>query len=135
MDLHNQVPILIFHVLETDVAQDACVVDEDINPAKGLDSGVDDLVAILYRVVVCDGLAASRCDLFDNRVGSLWEQEVSGFEYSRRSVELTLLPPPSPLKEPPKSLTTTLAPREAKKSAYALPSPPPAPVTTTVWPS
>lgn len=47
----------------------------------------------------------------------------------------TLVPPPSPLNEPPKSLTTTLAPREAKKSAYALPSPPPAPVTTTVWPS
>lgn len=42
---------------------------------------------------------------------------------------------PSPLKEPPKSLTTTLAPRDAKKTAYAFPRPPPAPVTTTTWPS
>ena len=42
---------------------------------------------------------------------------------------------PSPLKEPPRSLTTTLAPHEPKKVAYALPNPPPAPVMTTVWPS
>jgi len=42
---------------------------------------------------------------------------------------------PSPLNEPPRSFTTTLAPREAKNRAYALPRPPPAPVTTTVWPS
>jgi hypothetical protein len=45
------------------------------------------------------------------------------------------VPAPSPLKEPPRSLTTTLAPLEAKNKAYAFPSPPPAPVTTTVWPS
>lgn len=38
---------------------------------------------------------------------------------------------PSPLNEPPRSLTTTLAPLEPKKRAYAFPNPPPAPVTTT----
>ena len=43
--------------------------------------------------------------------------------------------PPSPLKLPPKSLTTTLAPLLPKKREYARPRPPPAPVTTTVWPS
>src|SRR5204863_10035562 len=42
---------------------------------------------------------------------------------------------PSPMNEPPRSLTTTLAPRDAKKVAYAFPRPPPAPVTTTVRPS
>jgi hypothetical protein len=47
----------------------------------------------------------------------------------------TLELPPTPLNEPPRSLTTTLAPLDAKKIAYAFPSPPPAPVTTTVWPS
>src|SRR5262245_24867312 len=38
-------------------------------------------------------------------------------------------PVPSPL--PPRSLTTTFAPRFANSSACALPSPPPAPVITT----
>ena len=47
--------------------------------------------------------------------------------------EQTFVPAPSPLKEPPKSFTTTLAPLDAKKRAYDFPRPPPAPVTTTVW--
>ena len=70
--LHHQVPVLIFHVLEADIAQDAGIVDEDIDPAKVLDGSLNDLVAVLDRVVVGDGLAASRCDLLDNLVGGLW---------------------------------------------------------------
>lgn len=71
VNLHHQVPVLIFHVLEADVAQDAGVVDEDIDSAKGLDGSLDNLVAILDRIIVGDGLAASRCDLLDNLVGGL----------------------------------------------------------------
>ncbi len=37
--------------------------------------------------------------------------------------------PPVPSSAPPRSLTTTLAPRRANSSAWARPSPPPAPVT------
>jgi hypothetical protein len=44
-----------------------------------------------------------------------------------------LLSPPAPFNDPPTSLTTTLAPLDAKNRAYAFPSAPPAPVTTTVW--
>ena len=40
-----------------------------------------------------------------------------------------------PLNDPPRSLTTTLAPRAPKNKAYAFPKPPLAPVTTTVCPS
>lgn len=40
-----------------------------------------------------------------------------------------------PLNDPPRSLTTTLAPRAPKNTAYAFPNPPLAPVTTTVCPS
>src|SRR5215212_7401060 len=39
-------------------------------------------------------------------------------------------PPPVPSREPPRSLTTTLAPSLASVNAYSRPSPPPAPVTT-----
>src|SRR5438309_4383805 len=42
---------------------------------------------------------------------------------------------PSPSIEPPRSLTTTLAPRSPSSSAYARPMPRPAPVTTATRPS
>lgn len=54
-------------------------------------------------------------------------------KWQKEKDELTLVDLPSPTWEPPRSFTTTLAPLEAKKVAYALPKPPPAPVTTTVW--
>lgn len=49
----------------------------------------------------------------------------------RQTLELA----PWPLVLPPRSFTTTLAPREARNSAYARPRPAPAPVTTATWPS
>ena len=42
---------------------------------------------------------------------------------------------PSPWTEPPKSFTTTLAPRSANASAWLLPKPLPAPVTMATLPS
>src|ERR1700678_991891 len=43
--------------------------------------------------------------------------------------------PPEPSTEPPRSLTTTFAPRLANSRAWARPRPPPAPVTITTLPS
>ena len=43
--------------------------------------------------------------------------------------------PPSPLTEPPRSLTTTWAPRDASSRACSRPSPPPAPVMIATLPS
>src|SRR5690242_2988337 len=43
--------------------------------------------------------------------------------------------PPVPSTAPPRSLTTTCAPRRASSSAWLRPSPPPAPVTTATRPS
>ena len=68
---------MIFHVLEADVAQNAGIVDEDVDSAKGLDGGLDNPVTILNRVVVCYGLAAGRCDLLDDLVGGLGRDNVS----------------------------------------------------------
>ena len=42
---------------------------------------------------------------------------------------------PSPVNDPPRSLTTTLAPREARRRAWLRPRPPPAPVTMATFPS
>ena len=78
VDLEDEVPVLILHVLEGDVAEDTGVVDEDIDAAELLDGGLDDLVAVLDAVVVGDGLAASGLDLVDNHIGSLFGWFVSG---------------------------------------------------------
>ena len=71
MDGHDQVPILVFHVLEADIPKDTGVVDQDINPAKVLNGGLDDLVSILDRVVVCCGFSTSSLDLIDDYIGGL----------------------------------------------------------------
>lgn len=67
----DQIPILILHVLEADVTEDASIVDEDVDAAKGLDGGLDDPVTILDTVVVGDGLSTGSLDLFDNHVCGL----------------------------------------------------------------
>ena len=60
------------HVLERLVAQDAGVVDDDVDPAEGVERGLDDGLAALGRgdaVVVGDGLAAGGLDLVDDLLG------------------------------------------------------------------
>lgn len=47
VNLHHQIPVLILHVLEADVSENAGVVDEHIDPAERLDGGLDNPVAIL----------------------------------------------------------------------------------------
>jgi len=88
VDLEDQVPVRILHVLEADVPEDAGVVDEHIDASEALDGRVDDLLAVLDRVVVGHGLSAGGLDLVDDDIGGLGE-DVS----SRRA---TPLPPPGP---------------------------------------
>ena len=71
VDLEDQVPILILHVLEADISEDSGIVDEDVDAAERLDGCVDDLVAVLDRIVVGDGLAAGLLDLIDHDIGGL----------------------------------------------------------------
>ena len=71
MDLNDQIPILILHVLKADVPKNTSIIDEHVNPPKLLDSSLDDLLAILDAVVVRDRLAASGCDFVDDNIGGL----------------------------------------------------------------
>ena len=60
------------HVVERLVAQDAGVVDDDVDRAEGVDRGLDDRLAALGRgdrVGVGDGLAAGVLDLVDDELG------------------------------------------------------------------
>lgn len=71
MDLHDQVPVGVLHVLEADVSENSGIVDQDVDSAKGLDGRVDDLVTVLDRVVVGDGLASGSLDLLDYYIRGL----------------------------------------------------------------
>lgn len=68
MDSDNQIPVLICYVLEADVAENAGVVDQDVDATVALDGGLDDLVAILDAVVVGNCLAACGLDLLDDDI-------------------------------------------------------------------
>jgi len=101
------------------VPQDAGVVDDDVDRAELVEGRLDDGLAALGggdAVRVGDGDAAEVVDLLGGLVGrpSSW---------------------PSPLTEPPRSLTTMRAPRRASSSACSRPRPPPEPVMIATWPS
>jgi hypothetical protein len=71
MNVHNEVPVLILHVLEADISQDAGIVDQDVNTSEVLDSGLNDLLAIRYAIVVSYGLTTCSLDFIDDNIGSL----------------------------------------------------------------
>ena len=77
MDLHDQIPVLVLHVLEADVSKDTGVVDKDINPPKFPDCGLNDPFSILNAIVVCNGLASSGFDLVDDNIGGLLTLEMA----------------------------------------------------------
>lgn len=72
MNSHNDVPIGVLHILQSNVSQDTCVVNKHIDPAEVFDGSLDDLIALLNGIVICYGLATSVDDLFDDLVGCLY---------------------------------------------------------------
>src|SRR5439155_23957608 len=69
---HDLVPLLLAHVEDHAVAEDAGVVDEDIDPPEFVDCGLDDVLPAVHGrdgVVVCDCLVALGLDLGDDLVG------------------------------------------------------------------
>jgi hypothetical protein len=120
MDRDHRIPEVLGRVGEALVAQDAGVVDEDVDLAEGREGGLQDVLAardVRDVVVARDGLAAGGLDPGDDRV---------------RHREA---PAPEPSRAPPRSLTTTAAPSAARASACSRPRPPPAPVTIATFPS
>ena len=71
MHFHDQVPVELAHFLEANVTQDASVVDNDINSAKGIDSSLDNLVTELHGVFVCDSDATCGLDFVDNDISGM----------------------------------------------------------------
>ena len=70
MNAVDQIPVILRHLGKADVAQNARVVDQDVDAPKGVDRGLYNLVAIFNRVVVGHSLAAHGLDLGDHFVSS-----------------------------------------------------------------
>jgi len=71
MNIHDQVPVLVLHVLEADISEDTGVVEEDVDAAVVLDGGLNDLVSLGDAVVVGYCFAACGFDLVDDDIGCL----------------------------------------------------------------
>lgn len=71
MDGHDQIPVMVRHVLEADVTEDAGIVDQDVDAAEVLNGRLNDLVAVDDIVVVSHCPTARRDDLSDDLVGKL----------------------------------------------------------------
>lgn len=71
MNSHDQVPVVIRHILEADIPQDPCIVDENVDAAIGMDCCFDDLLTLDNIVVVGDCLSTGRIDLGHDFVGKL----------------------------------------------------------------
>lgn len=128
MNTDYEVPIFLAHVLKANISKYTGIVYQNINPTKCLNGSLNYFFTIFYTIIVRNCTSASRFNLINDNICSLIL--ISNLFYMQR-IDSTLDDAPSPLKEVPRSFTTTEAPLEPKKSAYAFPKPPPAPVTTT----
>ena len=66
MDTMDEVPVFIAHVSKTFVAEDACIVDDDVDAAEVIKGSLYDLFAILHRVVVRYSDTAKLLDFVTN---------------------------------------------------------------------
>jgi hypothetical protein len=74
LEMHpdDRVPLGFGHVREHAIAEDACVVDHDVEPPVRVDGEIDEALRpgeVGDVVAVSDGLAAHRLDLGDDVVG------------------------------------------------------------------
>ena len=66
MDAHDNVPVGVFHVSETEVPDDAGVVDQDIQTAKVSDGRIDKASSIFHTAIVGHGLSPRSHDFVDH---------------------------------------------------------------------
>lgn len=71
MNLDDQIPIFILHILEANIPQNARIIDQDVNPSKILDGCLNDTLAIDHIVVVRNRFPARSSDLVDDHIGGL----------------------------------------------------------------
>lgn len=80
MNSIDQIPILILHILERNIAQDTGIVNQHVDATKALDRCVDDSISVLDAVIVGDSLSARFSDLLNDGIGILYETALAGYQ-------------------------------------------------------
>ena len=70
MDFDDRIPVIIRHILESNISQYAGIIYEDIDPSEGMDGGLYNPVTALHTVVICNGFSTLCRDLIDNQICS-----------------------------------------------------------------
>jgi hypothetical protein len=68
VDAEDEIPVGIGHLREAGVAQDAGVVDDDIDAPERINGGLDDGGAVFDRVIACDRFSSSGLDCGDDGI-------------------------------------------------------------------
>lgn len=68
MNIHNLIPLGIFHIMEGLVSQNTRVVNYDIDPTIGVNSRLDNGLAVFSRSSVTDGFTAIPYNLVNDVV-------------------------------------------------------------------
>ena len=84
MHLDYEIPIIIGHVFEADISQNARVVQKYVYPAKFSDCRVDYLVPMLNAVIVGYGRAPGSTDFINNHVCCLHDSDEHNVQCIRR---------------------------------------------------
>lgn len=74
VDLGNQIPVLVLHILKADITEDTGIVNENIYTAEVLNSGVDNAFTVLNTIIVGNSLPTSGFNLIDHNIGGLNRQ-------------------------------------------------------------
>ena len=77
VDLNDQIPIRVGHVLESHISKNAGIVDEDMDMTVFLNSSLDDAFAVVHAVIIRDCLAPRCLNLSNDRVSRLGRLAVS----------------------------------------------------------
>ena len=71
MNFNDQIPVVVGHILEADISQNAGIVEENIDSPELPNSGINDFFAVLHAVVICDCFASSCLDFINDYIGGL----------------------------------------------------------------
>ena len=84
MDGHDQIPVLVGHILKGDVSEDTSIVEQDIDSAVVFDRGIDDAVAVLDAVIVGYRFAACSSDFVNDDICGLWMSDSNSSQSAAR---------------------------------------------------